>query len=162
MDLERSGRDRKKKCVWKIKQKSLENILDLGNGNMREVYKMMPRFLALIVGLMVVSVIEMTVFKYTVKKARAVIQFSIVGICVCSNFKISKSALLESCNIHGPGILVFLRNSKFRCYRSWMRFLKSGILNSFCSLTQPGSFKKNIKGKYHPHPPPRKIPVETK
>ena len=63
----------KKKCVWKIKQKSLENILDLGNGNMREVYKMMPRFLALIVGLMVVSVIEMTVFKYTVKKARAVI-----------------------------------------------------------------------------------------
>ena len=65
-----------KKCVWKIKQKSLDNILDLGNGNRREVYKLMPRFLALIVGLMVVSVIEMTIFKYTVEKARVVIQFS--------------------------------------------------------------------------------------
>lgn len=65
-----------KKCVWKIKQKSLDNILDLGNGNRREVYKLMPRFLALIVGLMVVSVIEMTIFKYTVEKVRAVIQFS--------------------------------------------------------------------------------------
>lgn len=75
LDLERSGRN-SKKCVWKIKQKSLDNILDLGNGNRREVYKMVPRFLALIVGLMVVSVIEMTIFKYTVEKARAVIQFS--------------------------------------------------------------------------------------
>lgn len=54
LDLERSGRNRKK-CVWKIKQKSLDNILDLGNGNRREVYKMMPRFLAFIVGLMVLS-----------------------------------------------------------------------------------------------------------
>lgn len=56
----------------------------------------------------------------------------------------SKGMLLESWDIHGPGILVFLWNYKFRCYWSWMRFLKSGIRISFCSLTQPGSFKKKI------------------
>lgn len=66
---------------------------------------MMPRFLALIVGLMVLSVIEMTVFKYTVEKARAVIQFSFFLsflviqfsiVSICSNFKMSKGMLLES------------------------------------------------------------------
>lgn len=51
------------KCLWKIKQKELDNILDLGNGNKREVYKMMPYkgpqgFLALIAGLLVMSLIE--------------------------------------------------------------------------------------------------------
>ena len=35
LDLERSGRN-SKKCVWKIKQKSLDNILDLGNGMGKE------------------------------------------------------------------------------------------------------------------------------
>lgn len=46
------------KCLWKIKQKELDNILDLGNGNKREVYKMMPGFLALIAGLLVMSLTE--------------------------------------------------------------------------------------------------------
>lgn len=66
LDLERSGRNRKM-CL-KINRKAWITywILEMGTG--RAVYKMMPRFLALQVGLMVLSVIEMTVFKYTVEK----------------------------------------------------------------------------------------------